>query len=67
MLHHFRALGTRRQEDGSNATEYVLILALIAAIIIGAVAIFGNFLSNAFTETCNEISSEASLDPTAGC
>ncbi len=49
----------RGREDGSNATEYVLILALIAAVIIGAVVILGDFLSGAFTDTCSAIDSGA--------
>ncbi len=67
MLTYIKArLDLAKAEDGSNATEYVLILALIAAVIIGAVVILGDFLSGAFTDTCDAVSADAALS-TADC
>ena len=46
-----------RDERGASAVEYGLLVAGIAAVIVGAVFILGQgvFL-NLFTETCNSIS-----------
>ena len=38
-----------RDEDGATAIEYGLIAALIAVVIIGAVTILGQNLSNNFS------------------
>ena len=45
-----------RDERGASAVEYGLLVAGIAAVIVGAVFVFGQgvFL-NLFTETCNSI------------
>ena len=44
-----------RLNRGSNATEYTLILALIAAVIVAGILVFGRFLSEGFNETCDEV------------
>ncbi|HEY5183357.1 MAG TPA: Flp family type IVb pilin [Actinomycetes bacterium] len=46
----------RTHDDGATATEYVLLLAGIAAVIIGAVFLFGNFLSTKFNDVQTSIS-----------
>ena len=38
---HGRNEPTRRSERGASAVEYGLLLSLIAAVIVGAVAVFG--------------------------
>lgn len=38
-----------QEEEGVTAIEYGLIAALIAVVIIGAVSLIGNNLSNIFT------------------
>jgi pilus assembly protein Flp/PilA len=48
----------RDGEAGATATEYVLLLAGIAAIIIVAVFAFGGFLSGKFNSTANTISTK---------
>lgn len=63
MLETVRA-AVARNDEGSNATEYVLLLALIAALIIGAVVMFGGFLEDAFEGTCDKISTESAIDAT---
>ena len=50
----------RTHDDGATATEYVLLLAGIAAVIVGAVFVFGNFLSSKFTSTQTTISEHSS-------
>ena len=53
MLRHFvsaqNALAQRLLSDhGATAVEYGLLVALIAAVIIGIVIVVGNQVSNAF-------------------
>jgi Flp pilus assembly pilin Flp len=55
-------------ERGSNATEYTLILALIAAVIVAAVLVFGQFLTGAFSETCAEMGASVNaVNPDLDC
>ena len=42
----------RTEEEGATAVEYGLIVALIAAVIIGAVVLLGGYINDAF-ETIN--------------
>jgi len=44
-----------RDEDGSHAAEYALIIALIAVAIITAVDLLGTEISNVFTKVKNEL------------
>jgi len=37
-----------RDEEAADATEYALMLSLIAMVIVGAVAFFGSTLSTGF-------------------
>ncbi|AIY17154.1 Flp family type IVb pilin [Pimelobacter simplex] len=45
----------KMDERGATAVEYGLLVALIAAVIIGAVVILGGKLNNAFTEVNNSL------------
>jgi pilus assembly protein Flp/PilA len=49
-----RALRTNR-EQGATAVEYGLMVALIALVIMGAVALLGGNLSALFTNIANAI------------
>ena len=44
-----------KDEDGATAVEYGLMVALIAAVIIGAVTIVGERTNEAFTVTGNAL------------
>ena len=44
-------LRTLRDERGASAVEYGLLVALIAAVIVGAVVLLGGTLNTVFTET----------------
>jgi len=44
-----------RSEAGATAVEYGLMIALIAAVIVGAVAVLGQQTGNAFTCTANAV------------
>jgi pilus assembly protein Flp/PilA len=55
MLEHFIQLqawfaGLRDEEQGASAVEYGLMVALIAAVIIGVVGTLGGQLNDAFQE-----------------
>ncbi|WP_141267235.1 Flp family type IVb pilin [Pimelobacter simplex] len=45
----------KMDERGATAVEYGPLVALIAAVIIGAVVILGGKLNNAFTEVNNSL------------
>lgn len=47
----------REEERGATAVEYGLIVALIAAIIIGVVATLGNKVNSNFKKVANNIPS----------
>lgn len=44
-----------RRDDGASAVEYGLLVALIAVIIAGTVAILGTTLKQKFTDACEEV------------
>jgi len=44
-----------KEEDGATAVEYGLMVALIAAIIVGAVTIVGRDTNQAFTDVGNAL------------
>jgi pilus assembly protein Flp/PilA len=50
MITYIKARGylARHNENGASAVEYGLLVALIAAVIIGAVTLLGTKLSNIF-------------------
>ena len=56
MLELFRNLFSRNDEDGASAVEYGLLVAGIAALIVGIVFLFGNVIKDSFTSTCDTIS-----------
>jgi len=43
------------EEGGATAVEYALMVALIAAVIIGAVTVLGNNASDKFTTVGNAV------------
>ena len=46
MMKHLKML--MQDEEGASAVEYALLIALIAAVIIGAVQILGGTLNTVF-------------------
>ncbi len=42
-------------ESGASAAEYALILALVAAIIVGALSLLGHNISNTVTSVAGSI------------
>jgi len=61
MLNYFVALANTlaqrlgRDDRGATAVEYGMIVALIAAIIVGTVALLGTQINAAFTTITNAI------------
>ena len=56
LLRTMLRLGTNRDERGASAVEYGLMVAGIAAVIVGAVFVLGQgVLNDLFTDTCNSI------------
>ncbi len=53
-VHNFLA-GPLRSERGATAVEYGLLVALIAAVIIGIVVVVGHQVSNAFQTVSNSM------------
>lgn len=45
----------RRDERGATAVEYGLLVALIAAVIIVAVALLGDNITDAFSEVASKV------------
>lgn len=48
-----------RDEEGATAVEYGLMVALIAAVIIGAVTLIGGNLNTLFTSVAGTLGSTA--------
>ena len=51
-------------DSGASAVEYGLLVAGIAALIVGIVFAFGGFISGIFNDTCDNIVAES--DGTVG-
>jgi pilus assembly protein Flp/PilA len=51
-----KLLGFLKEEDGATAVEYGLLVALIAAIIVGVVATLGGRVSTAFKTVADSLS-----------
>ncbi len=49
-------IALHQDEDGATATEYVILLVLVACFIIGVVAAFGEELESTFTEGQDAVS-----------
>jgi pilus assembly protein Flp/PilA len=56
MLQLVTKLQTRlHREEGATAVEYGLLVALIAAVIIGTVVVLGGQIDSAFTTITNQL------------
>ncbi len=45
-----------RDERGASAVEYGLLISGIAALIVATVFLFGGFVSESFSSTCDTVS-----------
>ena len=59
------AVIARHDEEGASAVEYGLLVAGIAALVVGIVFLFGGVISEVFTDTCTSVADGAGT--AAGC
>ncbi len=57
MLKYIRTVMSLKKEQGASAVEYGLMVAAIAAIIVGIVFALGGVVKNVFTSSCNSLDS----------
>ena len=55
------SLALHNDEDGATATEYVVLLVLVACFVIAIIALFGEEINRLFTEAQEEVS-QVSVD-----
>jgi pilus assembly protein Flp/PilA len=60
MQYFIQRLIDRKNEKGASAVEYGLLVAAIAALIVIIVFALGGVVKEVFTDTCGEITSNAS-------
>jgi pilus assembly protein Flp/PilA len=65
MLSYLRKVMRDTKDRGASAVEYGLMVAAIAALIVGIVFGLGGIVSEVFTDTCAEI--DANAQATANC
>jgi pilus assembly protein Flp/PilA len=65
MLSYIRKVMRSGRDRGASAVEYGLMVAAIAAVIVGIVFGLGTLVKSAFSTTCHNISS--SVPTTASC
>jgi pilus assembly protein Flp/PilA len=56
MLAYLRKVSRHARDRGASAVEYGLMVAAIAALIVGVVFGLGTLVSRAFSKTCSAIS-----------
>jgi pilus assembly protein Flp/PilA len=61
MIRSIRKYQFAKNDEGASAVEYGLLVAAIAAVIVIIVFALGNIVSKVFQDTCDNISSGASV------
>ena len=51
-----------KDEDGATATEYIILLILIACIIIAMVAAFGSVIKDKFTKAKDQVNTKVTTN-----
>lgn len=64
MLNYLRKVMRDTKDRGASAVEYGLMVAAIAAVIVGIVFGLGGVVREVFTETCDSIQTQAQTDGT---
>jgi len=67
MLSYIREVMRSGRDRGASAVEYGLMVAAIAAVIVGIVFGLGTLVRSAFSTTCTNIASSVTVTPTATC
>lgn len=65
MFQYLRKVTRTTKDRGATAVEYALMVAAIAALIVGVVFGLGKIVLGAFTNTCSSLSSGASIASTS--
>ena len=53
-------------EDGAGATEYIILLILIACVVIAMVKVFGETISTKFSESSAKVTKDVVWDGSGG-
>ena len=64
MLAYLRKVSRQARDRGASAVEYGLMVAAIAAVIVGVVFGLGGLVKGAFSKTCSTMSASASAGGT---
>ena len=64
MLRYLRKVMRDTKDRGASAVEYGLMVAAIAAVIVGVVFGLGGVVQQVFTNTCTTVATTASVDDT---
>lgn len=59
MLRYIRKVSRSARDRGASAVEYGLLVAAIAAVIVGIVFGLGNLVRDVFNNTCNTVQNSA--------
>lgn len=62
MLAYIRKVPRRAHDRGASAVEYGLLVAAIAAVIVGVVFGLGTLVHDAFSKTCSTINASVPAD-----
>ena len=66
MLGYLRKVTRHARDRGASAVEYGLMVAAIAAVIVGVVFGLGGLIKGAFSKTCSAISTTGSTNGFGG-
>ncbi|HYY10449.1 MAG TPA: Flp family type IVb pilin [Kineosporiaceae bacterium] len=61
MLAYLRKVSRQAADRGASAVEYGLMVAAIAAVIVGVVFGLGTLVKNTFNDTCNAIKNKGAV------
>jgi pilus assembly protein Flp/PilA len=67
MLGCIRKAVRHAKDEGASAVEYALMVAAIAAVIVGVVFGLGRIVQNAFDRTCASIAAGVAPNATGNC
>jgi pilus assembly protein Flp/PilA len=67
MLRYIRKVMRSASDRGASAVEYGLMVAAIAAVIVGIVFGLGRLVGGQFNKTCSAISNQGTINSTETC
>ena len=67
MLAYLRKVSRHARDRGASAVEYGLMVAAIAAVIVGVVFGLGTLVQHAFSKTCSAISTTDTTAAASSC